>query len=288
MIRWKWMVAVVGVGLVVGGCVEEREAEAAQRAAAQVEAGTAANDPAPEVAAAADVDANANADDIDPAEYDFYEDWSDGINAERWLVAGWREHGVQMSPERVVVDEDGRLNITFVNDAEEGYLGGALQTQREDFRYGRWEARLKPTSVPGVLNSMYTIDWGDGDGTKQEIDIEFLTYTFDGPEHPGEVWIALHAAGRESTGFSQPLDFDPSADFHVWGWEITPEYIEWFVDDQVLYRYVYAEQDITVDAPYMLKFNVWTQEAWIHGPPTEDLETTYQIDWVRFKAREEE
>ncbi len=222
---------------------------------------------------------------LDPAAgYDFYDDFSDGIDPEVWEVAGWREHGGQTSPERVYVDDQGHLNMVFINDSEQGYLSAALQTRKEDFSYGRWEARLKPSSVPGVLNSMYTIDWRKGQGTKQEIDIELLTHTF-GDKHPGEMWIALHAAGKKTTDFSQPLPFNPSDDFHVYSFDITPEYVEYSVDDKVLYRYVYAENDIAFDAPYMLKFNVWSSDnAWIKGPPPKDVKTVYQIDWVRFKA----
>ena len=228
------------------------------------------------------------ADPGNPDDYDFHEDWSDGIDPDKWLVAGWREHNMQTGPERTYV-EDGKLNMVFVNDSEDGWLGAALQTQKEDFGYGRWEAALKPSSVPGVLNSMYTIDWRDGEGTKQEIDIEFLTHTFDGEEHPGEMWIALHAADRESTHFSQPLTFNPSEEFNVFGWDITPTHIDYLVNGETIYRFVYEEHDITFDAPYMLKFNVWTSESpWIQGPPEPDVETVYQVDWIRFKARDEQ
>lgn len=80
-----------------------------------------------------------------------------------WQVAAWVEHGGQTSPERCYA-ENGVLNMIFINDPDYyqstgHYLSAAIQTRRS-FLYGRWEARLKPSSVPGVLNSMYTIDWG--------------------------------------------------------------------------------------------------------------------------------
>jgi len=93
--------------------------------------------------------------------------------------------------------------------------------RRDQYCFGRWEARRKPSNVPGMLNSMFTIDWddvmasGDGDGTTQEIDIEFLTYAFTGTD--SKVHFALHAAGHPSAN-TRPdiqLGFDPSADFHV-------------------------------------------------------------------------
>jgi beta-glucanase (GH16 family) len=217
----------------------------------------------------------------------FFEDFNGPIDKKVWTVGGWTEHGGKLSPDRCYV-RDSLLNMVFINDPVEGYLGAAIQTL-DEFLYGRWEARLKPSDVPGVLNSFYTIDWDNtedasasNDGTKQEVDIEFLTKSFNGTT--GEVHFAVHASGRKSFNLNPDikLDFDPSGDFHVWGFDITPEYIEWFVDDKVLYKYVYSKNDITINAPYMLKLNVWSSENWVGGPPEANIECVYQIDWIKF------
>lgn len=202
------------------------------------------------------------------------------VNSAVWQVATWSEHGGQTGTERCYV-ENGLLNLIFINDTDEGYLSAAIQS-RDSFLYGRWEARLKPSGVPGVLNSMYTIDWGVGTGTKQEIDIEFLTYSFT--DAAGEVHFAVHADGFRSfnTNPDVELDFNPANDFHVWGFEITPDRIQWFVDDTILLTYRYVDHDIAIDAPYQLKFNTWSAEHWINGPPDENVLCVYQIDWISF------
>ncbi|MBN2440444.1 MAG: glycoside hydrolase family 16 protein, partial [Spirochaetales bacterium] len=216
---------------------------------------------------------------------------SNEIDISVWQVATWTEHGGQTSASRCYA-LDGYLHMVFINDSTDGYLSAAIQT-RNEFYYGRWEARIKPTDIPGVLNSFYTIDWNntiatdsDSDGTKQEIDIEFLTYTFG--EGSGKVHFAVHESGKESfeTNPDINLDFDPSADFHLWGFEITPEHIEWFVDDQVLLTYTYNGNPIAITAPYQLKLNVWSSENWILGPPQEDVECVYLIDWIKFTPYE--
>lgn len=157
---------------------------------------------------------------------------------------------------------------------------------RSEFLYGRWTARLKPSSVPGALNSMFTMDWDDmttpeddGDGTHQEIDVEFLTYTFGAGA--GQVHFAVHRPGH-SNHFVEDvdLDFDPSADFHVWGFDILPDRIEWHVDGRVLAAFVY-DDTVSITGAYEMFFNAWTQESWIHGPPAEDA--VYEVDWVRFQ-----
>lgn len=208
------------------------------------------------------------------------------MDSSKWQVATWNEHGGQTGTERCYV-ENGNLNMLFVNDSANGWLSSAIQT-RDEFYYGRWEARLKPSNVPGVLNSMYTIDWdntavaGDGDGTKQEIDIEFLTFAFTGKD--GKVHFALHEAGSPSTETNPDvqLGFDPSADYHIWGIDISPQKIEWFVDKTVLKTIYYDENAVRIDAPYQLKLNFWTSENWINGPPSPDVKAVYLIDWVRF------
>ena len=204
-----------------------------------------------------------------------------------WQVATWSEHGGQTGRERCFV-ENGYLKMHFINSSTDGFLSSAIQS-RTEFLYGKWEARIKPSDVPGILNSFYTIDWNDttdnsseSNGTKQEIDIEFLTYTFD--NNTGEVHFAVHAEGRTSFNLNPDLElsFDPSAEFHIWGFEITPEYIEWFVDNTPLHRYTYSDNDISINAPYQIKLNAWSAENWINGPPEADVVCEYLIDWIRF------
>lgn len=218
----------------------------------------------------------------------FFDDFDgDTLNSTTWLVATWKEHGGQTGRDRCFV-EDGILHLHFINSSSDGFLSSALQT-RQEFLYGKWEMRAKPSSVSGVLNSFYTIDWdntaldGSGsDGTKQEIDIEFLTKSFDGSG--GEVHLALHEHGKTSWDTRPDIDlgFNPSADFHVYGFDITPEYIEWFADDRVLYRYEYDGNPISITAPYALKLNTWSAQRWIEGPPEPDVVCDYQIDWIKF------
>ena len=217
----------------------------------------------------------------------FYEGFDGSIDNKIWQILGGNEHGGKLSTDRCYV-ENGLLNMIFINDPKEGFLSSAIQTQ-DEFLYGRWEASLKPTDVPGVLNSFYTIDWNntadktsESNGTKQEIDIEFLTKSFK--DNIGEVHLALHESGHKSfnTNPDLKLDFNPSTDFHVYGFEITPEYIEWFVDDTVIHRYTYEGNSIALNAPYQLKLNFWSSEKWVGGPPEENVKCIYQIDWIKF------
>ena len=205
------------------------------------------------------------------------------VNPVTWMVATWSEHGGQCGKERCFV-QDGNLVMQFINDSSEGFLSSAIQTRLEYF-YGKWEYRAKCSSVPGVLNSFYTIDWDNtagGTSTKQEIDIEFLTKSFSGSN--GQVHYALHASGKTSwdTRPDVSLGFNPSADFHTYGFDITPEYISWFADSTEKRRYTYAGNPIAITAPYQLKLNFWSAVSWIGGPPPANVVCEYLIDWIKF------
>ena len=206
--------------------------------------------------------------------------WSESQTV--WRRASWTQNGTQMSVDRCVEDGDGFLEQTVLSGSP--FQGGSMQSQSE-YRYGRWIARLKPSNVPGVLNSMFTMDWddmstnaADGDGTHEEIDIEFLTYTFGAST--GSVHFAVHKPPHSNYFVDDvELSFNPSDAFHVWGFDILPDRIQWHVDNTVLATFTYDET-VSIIGHYEMFFNSWTREEWIHGPPSENA--VYQIDWVRF------
>lgn len=199
-----------------------------------------------------------------------------------WRIATWRQNGTKMGKDRVKVIEPGYLTQTVL--AGKPFRGGSMQSTRE-FSYGRWIARVKPSSVPGVLNSIFTKDWDDlttpepdNDGRKAEVDIEFVTKTFGDGE--GEVHLAVHLLKhRPLWHVDIPLDFNPSDDFYEWGFDILPDRCVWHVNGKVLYTWEYTEEH-RVDPGYEFFFNSWTRGKWIEGPPKEDA--VYEIDWVRF------
>jgi hypothetical protein len=108
-----------------------------------------------------------------------------------WAIATWNQNKTKMSKDRAKTNEEGELILTV--KAGEPYRGGSIQSKQE-FGYGRWIARVRPSSVPGLLNSIFTKDWDDhttsetpNDGKKAEVDIEFVTHTFG--EGKGEIHL---------------------------------------------------------------------------------------------------
>jgi len=193
------------------------------------------------------------------------------------------QNGTQMSPERCATDGKGFLVQTVL--AGDPPRGGSLQT-RNEYGYGRWVGRLKPSAVPGALNSFFSDDWDDlttetsSDGTKFEIDIEFVTANF-GPGR-GQVELALHSAFGKRTPYGKvvDLDFNPSDDFHIWGFDILPDRIVWHCDGKIIGEYVCGPGESVPDIGHELFMNSWTAKKWVKGPPAADAK--YFIDWVRF------
>ncbi len=212
---------------------------------------------------------------------DFGPDWES--TQTDWRVATWLQNGTQMSPERSKTDGQGHMVQTVL--AGEPYLGGSMQTDRE-FPYGRWIARVKPSNVKGVLNSIFTVDWddlttpeSDSDGNRAEVDIEFLTYLLGNGQ--GSVHLAIHLNNGRSNYFVRDpsLDFDPSEDFHEWGFDILPDRVVWHVDGKFIEEWLYTAEAY-IDENYEFFFNSWSQRNWINGPAEEDAH--YMIDWVKF------
>jgi len=214
-------------------------------------------------------------------EDDFLPGWEKTQKA--WRVATWKQNGTQMSPERCATDGQGFMVQTVL--AGEPFQGGSMETKGE-WGYGRWVGRLKPSSVPGILNSFFTDDWddkttadSDKDGTKFEVDIEFLTYTFG--KGKGQVHLALHGWGKKNVFVKEAeLDFNPSDDYHVYGFDILPDGITWYADGKEIGAYKCPEGQTVPDIKHEFFMNSWTSAKWIKGPPA--AEGKYSIDWVRY------
>ncbi len=213
-------------------------------------------------------------------EDDFGPDWEERQKA--WRVATWKQNNTQMSPERCRTDAEGRMVQTVL--AGEPARGGSMQTARE-FGYGRWIARVKPSAVPGLLNSIFTKDWDNletpenqHDGDKAEVDIEFLSHSYG--KDTGQVHLAIHLKDKANFWHSNfPLDFNPSDAFREWGFDILPDKVVWHVDGKIIHTWPNTTEN-HVGPGYEFFFNSWTQQRWIKGPPMEDGK--YLIDWVRF------
>jgi hypothetical protein len=225
-----------------------------------------------------------------PSIFEHFNPWT-GVTSpdEIWRIAGtWTGTGGN-----VLAPANATLAATY-DSQPGGYLlltvkanvleGGEIQTvgtAGSGLGYGYYEVRMKVTDVPGTCVSFFwkEVDYGEG-----EIDIEFLT---------NEPWITSASAGKVhytihpgwdtyGTAYAQDLAFNPSKDFHRYGWLWTPEKLSYTVDGQVVKTFTNppAQNLVNTKGGYIM-MNAWTGSAsWGGGPPTKDATSAY--DWVKF------
>jgi beta-glucanase (GH16 family) len=151
--------------------------------------------------------------------------------------------------------------------------GSELQTiTSPGYNYGYYEARMMPSSVPGVVDSFFWIqapNYGP-----LEIDIEFLTKEFTSTS--GTVHFTIHPSNKT---YIQTLNFNPAAAFHKYGFLWTPGTAEFYVDGQPVVSL--SDSTLTSTVGGFIMANTWTGNPnWGAGPPTSNATSVY--DWLLF------
>ena len=195
--------------------------------------------------------------------------------------------------------------LTAIDPTKSYSFYGAELTGRDQFKYGRFEARMKMAAISGTVSSMfvyYDDSWEKGEKPWNEIDIEVLGKAPDAWQsniitREGDPSIKANTASE-----SKPLHefgFDATQDFHLYAIVWTPEYVSWEIDsvevrrDEIgLSRGTHADADQVkfLTEEQSLRFNLWASKsaAWTGkwdggiGLPIEQ-----QIDYVRVYSYDE-
>lgn len=216
-------------------------------------------------------------------------------NSELWNydigtgVNGWGNNELQYytdRPENVTV-QNGLLVISAIKEDYQGasYTSARLLTKGKFSQaYGRFEARIKVPGGSGLWPAFWLLgDNFEEDGWPQCGEIDIMEYR---RQEPTKVSGSIHGPGY--SGLTNPQgqvtkSYDLGndrydAEFHVFGIEWGPEYINYYVDD-VLYNQI-TPSDIVVtpadsDAVYTLNDGV---DATDSTPAIEPTDVTG--DWV--------
>lgn len=185
--------------------------------------------------------------------------------------------------------EDGKL--TALDPTKSYTFYGAELTGLEQFKYGRFEARMKMASIPGSVSSMFLIyDYAYKKGVEpwNEIDIEILgkdqtkwqsnlitRYPDEDKKNPQITSEKIHEYG-----------FNATEDFHLYGIVWTPEYISWEIDSVEVRREVLGDAKGQVEfmtEEQSLRFNLWAANSagWVGKFTGIGLPVEQQIDYVR-------
>jgi len=214
-------------------------------------------------------------------------------------IPGWGNNELQYytdRPQNVTV-QNGFLLITAQREDFEGaeYTSARIQTKGKfQQQYGRFEARIRMPYGQGMWPAFWLL--GD-DNNGQEIwpeigEIDIVENTGDAPT---EIFGSVH--GPEYSGgdsISKTFEFDGTrvdTEFHVYGIEWGPNYINFYVDDdlynQITPEDIEEETDgegrwVFNDRPFYIILNVAVGGN-LPGPPNADTEfpQSMLVDYVR-------
>lgn len=203
----------------------------------------------------------------------------DTLSDARWAKAThtFEENLARFTPSNVVV-EGGflKLKVTKVQNGDRNYSAAEVYT-KEDFKYGRFEGRIKFCAGGGMVSSMFTYK-DDVNQSWQEIDIEHLGYL------PKSIQYNLISGNLENRKYQPKVvnfQFSPTADFHDYAIEWKPDGVTFYVDGTQTHHDVQA----TLQDSAKLRMNAWptnnavTTFAGTFDPAAVPCEAQY--DWVQ-------
>lgn len=186
--------------------------------------------------------------------------------------------------------------LTELDPTKEYTFYGCELTGKEQFKYGRFEARMKMAAISGSVSSMflnYDNSWMKGAEPWNEIDIEVLgkdptswqsNIITREPDTDGKTNKNITSEKVHTYGF------DATSEFHLYAIVWTPEYIAWEIDSVEVRRDVVGNPDglahdqvAFMTEMQSLRFNLWASKtpSWTGKFTGIGLPVEQQIDYVR-------
>lgn len=165
--------------------------------------------------------------------------------------------------------------------SQKPYRGAEYRTI-QNHQYGRFEVLMKSAMGSGVVSSFFTIRdyWAEGLSETEnwrEIDYEALG------QYTNKFQTNIITAYENHHVELHTLMYNPHVGFHTYAFEWTPDYIDFFIDDQLV-RHDINEYIQTLVSGQKIMMNIWQPiyEDWV-GPFDESLLPIYAFyDWVKY------
>ena len=189
-----------------------------------------------------------------------FEDDLAQIHSARWLLRNDTFPGnlALFRPANVTSAASGGLSLAVIEE-QLGVrnLSAAAISSRASFRFGRFEATLQATNVPGLVTGFFL----HRDSPRQEIDIEILG------NQPDQLLVnVFYNPGTEGAKFDYgyrgtpaiiKLGFDASKALHQFTIEWDPCEIRWLVDQKLVHRRATWDPTPIPHLPMTLHVNIW-------------------------------
>jgi hypothetical protein len=169
--------------------------------------------------------------------------------------------------------------VLMVHIARAKTYKGAEYRTKDSFLYGRFEVRMKAIGREGTLASFFTYNDNYPATPWNEIDIEILgRYTDD-------VQFNTITRGQTNHVSHQYVSFNPAQEYHVYGFEWTPDYVAWFIDSTEVTRQT-GPHIPTLNLPQKIMMNVWVPgyPNWVGTWNEAVLPAFAHYDWVRYAS----
>jgi beta-glucanase (GH16 family) len=189
-----------------------------------------------------------------------FEDDLAQIQSARWLLRNDTFPGNLglFRPANVTPAPGGGLSLTVVEQSlGVRNLSAAAISSRANFLFGRFNAMLQATNVPGLVTGFFL----HRDSPRQEIDVEILG------NRPAHLLVnVFYNPGTNGTKFDYgyrgtpviiKLGFDASKAVHQYTIEWDPYEIRWFVDGKLVHRRAIWDPTPIPHLPMTLNVNTW-------------------------------
>lgn len=158
-------------------------------------------------------------------------------------LCGWGNNEKQIYDRNYVKVKDGNLVITAVKKGDQYYSGKINSKDKLEFTYGIIEVRAKVATTKGLWPAIWMLGADISEVSwpaSGEIDI--LEYI---GREPGKVFTSLHTpASHGNTINTKKTKIEGIEEgFHIYKAVWTKDYIEFFVDDQQVYKFTPEQYD---------------------------------------------
>ncbi len=146
---------------------------------------------------------------------------------------GWTNgspFGVYWNAKNAVYSDEG-MTLKITKDGDK-YYGGEMKTTGEEglFQYGYFSTTMKVCPVAGTASTFFTYTGPSDNQVHDEIDIEFLGKDMK------TVQFNYFTNGQGGHEYKYELGFDPSEEYHDYGFYWDEGQIIWYVDNKPVYR----------------------------------------------------
>lgn len=249
-----------------------------------------------------------------PAPISFYDDFSDGLDQNKWLIAHktWNSNGgvvydnvyLDDDAEKVVLKAHGSFYSGDVMGLKKvggqyirkdtGVRTGAAIVTRDYFGAGSYEVKMKIAPELGVCSAMWTFFYSEENGmpiTNHEIDIEL-----PGRPGPAHTDIGFNRAlmntfvgeidSLSTANFTELDSYLNDGQFHVWRFDWHPDESDRRVDFYLDGNHLCTNRDHVPFYAGRFWVGAWFPENWA-GEANFDT-TQMEIDFVKFTPFENE